>query len=194
MYLIAIVGLCLLWRARTEFTATGADRLLFANAVVGFGGWHVLDSIVSHWLLGIHRVRMDVDSPLFWDLLWFAMFGLIPLSIGWIIRRSGSRRGGGVPRSPFLLVVAALTAGPLALLPPSDQSQVAVLFSPGTSELDAFAAIAAVDGRIITSDASRQLWAVDMPADGNSLEFYRYGALLVSNSVLPFGCFNWTRA
>lgn len=93
MYLIAIIGLCLLWRARNEFPAPGADRLMFANAVVGFGGWHVLDSIVSHWLLGIHRVRMDVDNPLFWDLLWFAMFGLIPLTIGWIMRRSGSKRG-----------------------------------------------------------------------------------------------------
>lgn len=194
MYLIAIIGLCLLWRARNEFPAPGADRLMFANAIVGFGGWHVLDSIVSHWLLGIHRVRMDVDNPLFWDLLWFAMFGLIPLTIGWIMRRSGSKRGSGVPRSPFLLVVAALAAGPLASLPPSDQSQVAVLFSPGTSELDAFAAIAAVNGRIIASDASGQLWAVDMPADGNPLELYRHGALLVSNATLPLGCFNWTRA
>ncbi len=194
MYIIAIIGVCLLWRARSDCPARGTDRRIFANALIGFGAWHLADSVLSHWLLGIHRVRMDVDNPLFWDLLWFAVFGVIPLTIGWIVRRGGPKGGNRILRSPPILLAATLTAGPLAALPPSGQSQVTVLFSPGTSELEAFDAIAAVDGKIIASDASGQMWAVDMPADGNPLGLYRHGALLVSNSALPLGCFNWTRA
>ncbi|MBW9069920.1 DUF2243 domain-containing protein [Rhizobium pusense] len=194
MYIIAIFGVCLLWRARSECTARGTDRCIFANTLVGFGAWHVADGILSHWLLGIHRVRMDVGNPLFWDLLWFAVFGVIPLTIGWIIRRGGPKGGNRTLRSPPILLAVALSAGSLSALPPSGQSQVTVLFSPGTSELEAFSAIASVNGKIIASDASGQLWAVDMPADGNRLALYRHGALLVSNSALPLGCFNWTRA
>lgn len=63
MYIIAGVGFWLLWRARREWASKDADRRLFANALIGFGGWHILDSVLSHWILGIHRIRMDVDKP-----------------------------------------------------------------------------------------------------------------------------------
>lgn len=194
MYIIAGIGLWLLWRARKDFPAPGADRRLLTNALIGFGVWHILDSILSHWVLGIHRIRMDVDNPLFWDLLWFAVFGIVPIAIGWTMRRGGSKARGRVMSSPLALVLAAVLAGPLAALPPPDQTRVVVLFRPDITELEAFAAIVAVDGRMIASDASGQLWAVDMASGGNASELYRYGALLVSNSLLPLGCFGWTRA
>jgi len=194
MYVIAGIGLWLLWRARKEFPAAGADRRLFANALIGFGVWHILDSILSHWVLGIHRIRMDVDNPLFWDLLWFAVFGLVPVAIGWMMRRGGTNGSGRVMSSPLALVLAALIAGPISALPPTDQTQVVVLFRPDITEQQAIAAIMAVDGRMIGSDASGQMWAVDMASGGNPSKLYRYGALLVSNSLLPLGCFSWTRA
>lgn len=194
MYIIAGIGLWLLWRAREEFPAPGADRRLFANALIGFGVWHIFDSILSHWALGIHRIRMDVDNPLVWDLLWFAVFGIVPAAIGWMMRQGGSKGRGRVMSSPLVLVLAAVLAGPLAALPPPGQTQVVVLFRPGIPEQVAFAAIIAVDGRMIASDASGQLWAVDLASGGNASELYRYGALLVSNSLLPLGCFSWTRA
>ena len=194
MYIIAGIGLWLLWQARREFPASGADRRLFANALIGFGIWHILDSVLSHWLIGIHRIRMDVDNPLFWDLLWFAIFGIVPLAIGSMMRRVGSKGGGSVMSSPLALVLAGTLAGPLAALPPPDQTQVVVLFRPDITEQQAFAAIVAVNGTMIASDASGQLWAVDMASGGKASELYRHGALLVSNSLLPLGCFSWTRA
>ncbi|WMT92913.1 DUF2243 domain-containing protein [Pelagibacterium sp. H642] len=194
MYIIAGIGLWLLWRARKEFPASGADWRLFANALLGFGVWHILDSVLSHWILGIHRIRMDVDNPLFWDLLWFAVFGIVPVAIGWMMRRGGPSGRSRVMSSPLTLLLATAIAGPLAALPPSDQTQVVVLFRPDISEQQAFAAITAVDGRMIGSDASGQIWAIDMTSGGNPSELYRYGAMLVSNSLLPLGCFSWTRA
>ncbi|MCF6368267.1 DUF2243 domain-containing protein [Rhizobium halophilum] len=194
MYVIAGIGLWLLWRTRNEFPAAGADRRLFTNALIGFGVWHILDSILSHWMLGIHRIRMDVDNPLFWDLLWFAVLGLGPLAIGLMMRRGSSSGSDRVMSSPLALVLAALIAGPISALPPADQTQVVVLFRQDLTEQQAVAAILAVDGRMIGSDASGQIWAVDMASGGHPSELYRYGALLVSNSLLPLGCFNWTRA
>jgi uncharacterized membrane protein len=194
MYIITGIGLWLLWRARKEFSATGADRRLFANASIGFGIWHILDSFLSHWILGIHRIRMDVDNPLFWDLLWFVVFGVVPIIIGWFVRRGGTDHDPYVMSSPLAFVLAVVVAGPLAALPPPDQTQVVVLFRPDITEQQAFAAIIAVDGRMLGSDPSGQLWAVDMASGGNPSELYRYGAMLVSNSLLPLGCFNWTRA
>lgn len=47
---------------------------------------------------------------------------------------------------------------------------------------------------MLGADPSGQLWAVDMPTGRKPSELYGYEALLVSNSLLPLGCFNWTRA
>ena len=194
MYVVAFVGLWLLWRGRAEFSGRGADRRLFANALIGFGAWHIVDAILSHWALGIHRIRMDVDNPLVWDLLWFAVFGLVPTAIGWIVRQGRAGGAGRVISSPIALVLAITLAGPLSALPPPDQTQVVVLFRPDVTEQQAVAAIGAVGGRLIGADASGQMWAVDMAPGGNPRELYRFGAMLVGNSLLPLGCFNWTRA
>lgn len=193
MYVVTGIGMWLLWRARTEFSGPGADRRLWANALIGFGVWHMVDGILSHWILGIHRIRMDVDNPFLWDLLWFTLFGLIPAIVGWMMRRTGST-GGTRTSTPLVLALTGGAMGLISLLPPPNQTQVVVLFRPDLSPPEAVAAIAAVNGRLIGSDSSGQLWAVDMPPDSNPRDFYRYGAMLVSNSILPLGCLNWTNA
>ena len=192
MYAIAAAGLWLLWRARAAFAVAGADRLLFANALIGFGVWHILDSLLSHWILGIHRIRMDVDNPLFWDLLWFFVFGVLPALIGLALRRN-RHGGGGATRSPMALVLAVCMAGPLAALPAPADDTVMVVFRPGVTPAQALAGLAAVKGRLVWSDASDTVWAVDVSGDGDPSRFYRHGALLVGNSIVPAGCFNWTK-
>ncbi len=192
MYVIAAIGLWLLWRSRQEFSARGADRLLLAHALIGFGVWHIIDSVLSHWILGIHRIRMDADNPLFWDLLWFVLFGILPAVIGIMLPRGGS--GGTRLRAHTALVGAVFIAAPLAALPPSnDEGAVMVVFRPGVSPAEAMAGLAAVDGRLIWSDASGAVWAVQMPENASANAFYRHGALIVSNSLVPAGCLDWMR-
>ncbi|MFN7103463.1 MAG: DUF2243 domain-containing protein [Pseudorhizobium sp.] len=195
MYVIAAVGLWLLWRARTAFAAAGADRLLCANALIGFGVWHMVDSVLSHWILGIHRIRMDVDNPLFWELIWFFGFGVIPALIGLALRRGGDRGqgGGGMMRSHRALVLAVCLAGPLAALPAPADDTVMVVFRPGVTPAEAVAGLAAAEGRLVWSDASDTVWAVDISGGGDARRFYRYGALLVGNAIVPAGCFNWIK-
>ncbi|HET8728325.1 MAG TPA: DUF2243 domain-containing protein [Alphaproteobacteria bacterium] len=198
MYLIAAAGLWLLWRTRREFAEPTADRVLFANALIGFGTWHVVDGVLSHWVLGIHRIRMESETPLLWDLVWFIVFGVAVVAAGWLVRRNARRGGppGGARRAvaPALLALAVLTAGPIAALPPPNVTAVVVLFKPGTGAQGAFAAAAAVNGRVVWGDASGDLWAIDLEDAGEARRLYGYGALLVSRSLLPAGCFSWSRA
>ena len=193
MYVVTGVGLWLLWRSRSQFPAAGADRRLFGNALIGFGVWHILDSVLSHWLLGIHRIRMDVDDPLFWDLLWFAVFGVVPLVLGWLMRRAPGNGSSKVMNSPLALLLAVAVAGPLAAVPPPNDGTIMVLFAPGTSPQQALAAMQSVDGRLLWTDASGQLWAIDVSSGGDPAGLYGRGAMLVSNSILPAGCFDWLR-
>ncbi|KAA0683617.1 DUF2243 domain-containing protein [Roseomonas genomospecies 6] len=194
MYIVAGGGLWLLWRNRRAFAGPGVDRRLFASALIGFGVWHIVDGILSHWILGIHRIRMDAANPLVWDLLWFVLFGVVFVAAGWWLRRGGGGAGSGTGRAaPVALTLAVLVAGPVAALPPPGVTTVMVLFKPGTTPPDVFAAVAAVDGRTVWQDPSGQLWAIDLGEGGNPMALYRHGALLVSNGLLPTGCFDWFR-
>ncbi len=194
MYVITGVGLWLLWLGRWQFPAPAADRRLLADALIGFGGWHILDGILSHWVLGIHRIRMDADNPLLWDLLWFAVFGLVPLAVGILHRRGKDDAGARLVSSPLALVLAVAMAGPISALPAPRQDAVMVLFRPEIAPSQAFAAMQAVGGSLVWTDESQQLWAMRLSPERNAAELYRYGALLVSNSTIPAGCLDWTRA
>lgn len=196
MYFIAAAGLWLLWRTRHEFAGSGADRWMFANALIGFGVWHVVDSVLSHWVLGIHRIRMDSPNPLLWDLIWFAAFGLAFIAAGWLLRRGGPGTPSAGRRrraTPVALTLAVLVAGPAAALPPQNVTTAMVLFRPGVTVSEAFAALAAVDARIVWNDASGGLWAVDLADTSRARMLYAHGALFVSSGFLPAGCFTWSR-
>jgi uncharacterized membrane protein len=192
-YVFAAAGLWLLWRTRVVFAAPGADRWLFANFLIGFGAWHVVDGLLSHWLLGIHRIRMNAGSPLLWDLVFFVP-GVVLVVAGWLMRRrAGTGGSGGVRRraaAPTLLAVGTLAAGSLAALPLPGGSAVTVVFGPGTRGAEVFRAVAAVDGRVIAGDADSGLWIIDLPPASSPLRLYRHGALVVGGVVLPAGCFS----
>ena len=196
MYVVAATGLWLLWRARQEFSAAGADRILFADMLIGFGAWHILDGIVSHWLIGIHRIRMDSANPLAWDLVWFFAFGMAPLLLGWLVRRhtdtgSGRSMRGGI--AAFVTAVAVLSAAGASMLPPQNAAQVIVYFVPGTTAQQVFSVAMAVDARIVGSEASGTLWAFDLADPSQSNDLYRHGALFVSSSTFPASCLSWSR-
>lgn len=191
MYFIAAWALYLLWKARADYSAPGADRTLWAQALIGFGVWHIVDSFFSHWITGIHRIRVDSPDPLFWDLLWFAVFGVLPAAIGWWMhRRAGGDRG---RMAAAALALAAVVAAPLAALPAAGTDQVIVMFRPGMEGAPAFDALAGADARVLWVDRSGGLWAVSLREPARARELYARGALLVSNSALAMGCFAWSR-
>jgi uncharacterized membrane protein len=189
-YLFAALGLWLLWHGRTAAGAPGADRRLAALALLGFGAWHAVDAVLSHWLLGLHRIRMDTALPLLWDLLWLVPFGLLPLAAGaWILRRPGTGRGRA---SLAGLVLAVLAGAPAAALPPRGNDGLAlVVFRPGMELGAIVAAVDQVRGRLVWSDAAGGVWLV---ATGtNPARLYRHGALMVSGGNVGLGCIEWTK-
>ena len=193
MYLVGLVGLWILWRERRSAAEPPAGRVLLASSLIGFGIWHVLDAVFSHWLLGIHRIRMDSEIPLLWDLAWLFLFGVLFLYFGWRVASTSIPAGGG-RTTAVTLVAAAVVAGPLAALPPQDVSTTIVLFKRGTSDVAILAALAEVDGRLVWSNQAGTLWAFDLPDEAQSTAFYRHGALLVSGGFLAAACLNWTSA
>ncbi|MFC4174627.1 DUF2243 domain-containing protein [Microvirga sp. GCM10011540] len=194
MYVIAALGLWGLWRAHRSAEEDWGSRLLGALAV-GFGTWHVVDSILSHWVLGIHRIRLDSPDPLLWDLIWFGAFGLVPLAAGWLLlrrERPWMERSGA--STIFVLLLGLLTAGAgaWALRPPGDQPYTTVVFRPGYGPGQVFSALAAADARLVWSDPAMGVVVVSV-APERRWSFYGRGALLVSGSGLPAGCFDWSR-
>ncbi|HEY4541260.1 MAG TPA: DUF2243 domain-containing protein [Noviherbaspirillum sp.] len=198
MYVVALIGLRALWRGRADFAGEGGERLLLANALIGFGTWHMLDGILSHWILGIHRVRMDVENVLFWDLLWFVVFGVAVFALGLWLRRKDGPGGAAIarerPRARSLMAwtLLVLGTGAVAALPPRDAATALVFFQPGTAPTAVFAALDEAGARVLWAADSGQVWAVRTEGR-NDAAFYRRGAYLVSRSPLALGCLAWTR-
>jgi uncharacterized membrane protein len=195
VYAIALLGLGLLWRARGGLGGMWAARVL-GWALLGFGLWQLVDVVGFHWIVGIHRIRVDVPNPLAWDLGWLAVIGLPPLLAGaWLLRRKGGgvgpRRPGGVGVAA-MLALTVMGAAPVASLPPAGVTTAMVLFRPGLGLEGAVAAVAAAEGRIVWADASGELLAVDLGQGGSAWSLYRHGALLVGSGPVA-NCLSWMR-
>jgi uncharacterized membrane protein len=195
-YLIAVVGLWLLWQARDELGGEGAGRRLLGSVLLGFAVWQAVDTVLFHWVLAIHRVRVDMPNPLFWDIGWFVVVGGPPLVLGFWLRGAG---GGGGTRHTATVAAAALAAsvlvaGPVAALPPPGSNATVVLFRPGIGAA-AFGAVAAIGGRVVWADPSGELLAIETGPEGRAWRLYGHGALLVGNAAGPFAgtCLAWSR-
>ncbi len=190
MYAIAGWGLWLLWRARERFGLEGASHRFLAWLLIGFGGWHVLDAVVSHWVLGIHRIRVDSVTPLAWDLGWLVAFGVLPLAAGLFLRRGG--RGPQLRSVSVMLIMALLVGGAAywASRPPPGQTFTTIVFAPYVSRAEAFAAAVDVSEAVIAFEGDGVVVVSGVRA-GGGLALYLNGALLVSGSGAPAGCFAW---
>lgn len=200
MYGVALVGIQRLWRHRMALQAADAARQLWAHVLLGFGGWHLLDALLSHGLLRIHRIRMDAAQPLLWDLGWALVFGVLPALLAWRwLRRPGrgtSTGGGGraARAGATTLALCALVAGGISARPAPDMQQVVVLFAPGVSGAAAFDALSRADARVLWTDAGGGVWAVQLQDPRAAWRLYADGALLVSGAGVGWGCVAWSRA
>ncbi|MFC3168864.1 DUF2243 domain-containing protein [Paracoccus fontiphilus] len=192
MYGIAALGLWLLWRTGRGSPLPG--RGLAGAALIGFGAWHVVDTLLSHWILGIHRIKVDSPNPLFWDLLWLVVFGLLPAALGLrLLRGTGgglSRRGSRV--AGLFLSLVTLGAGAIALRPPPDQPLTAAVFRQSLGQAGIDAVLKEAGAELVWTDGNGVV-LIDLP-QGRKWHLYRRGALLVSGAGLPPGCFSWSAA
>lgn len=202
MYVVAALGIWKLLQARYQLMDRASDRLLAANALIGFGMWHVVDSVLSHWILGIHRIRMDVPNPLAWDMLWFVLFGVLFLAVGVLLRRKSPSYHGEERRSKArstyapILVVGVLAATLMSAaggMTNGRNDTVTVLLRPDASPAQLLAGLREVDGRVMWSSPRGDVWVFALGQDANAARLYAYGAMLVSGTLLPAGCSAWVR-
>lgn len=192
MYVIAALGLVGLWWGRAG-TAAPDGRRVGGSLLVGFGLWHVADAVLSHWLLGIHRVKIDSDMPLLWDLAWLGLFGILPLVAGLITGRAG-RAGPGMG-SPALAAIAIVITGAAAwsLQPAPGQPFTTVVFPAGRDPALTMAALGRAEAEVVWADDDMGVVVVALP-DDRRWGLYRDGALLVGGAAVPPGCFGWIKA
>jgi uncharacterized membrane protein len=192
MYLLAIWGLVLIWHTRQELGRPQSGYRILANSFVGFGAWHIIDGVVSHWVLGIHRIRMDADNPLFWDVLWFAVFGIAFVAIGWFIHWRGGDRSGGSPKPIVgILIVVTLLMAPMAAIPSQQENTVLVFFDNQTRGVDIFRAAEAAQARIIWSSAGGKVWAMEVSDNRGERRLAEHGAYWIVSSPALIGCMAW---
>lgn len=193
MYVLALIGLGAIWRGRVRIGQDTRARL-WGPILIGFGLWHLMDAVLSHWVLGIHRVKMDAAVPLAWDLGWLLVFGLLPMLAGLRLARSGGGGTGGLP-SGTLAALVLLTGGLGAwgLVPPPGMPLTAVVFRAEITPDQMQARLGGAGAEIVWQDEAEGIAIVSLP-QGQGWRLYRQGALLVAGSALPAGCFSWTAA
>lgn len=150
MYVIAALGLWALWRVRAAFNEDGPSRRFWGWLLVGFGVWHFLDAVASHWVLGIHRIKLDAENPLPYGIGWLVLFGAIPLSIGWMLKRGGPHDRAKPNAVVATIAVALVGAGYWCSLPAPGQEFTTIVFSPAVSQGDALSVtLSASDAHLV---------------------------------------------
>lgn len=189
MYLVTATGLWLFWRRRDRLAPeAGGWRAVAGGGLVGFGLWNIVDVGFFHWILGIHRIRVNVPDPLGYDVAWLAALGLVPLGIGWWLLRARARSPRGAGAASLFLAALALLGGGLAARPAPDARTALVFFGPGTSAGAALNIAIAADVRLAWLDPRGRMIAVSLADPGAEQRLYRAGALLVTRSPLLAGC------
>lgn len=190
MYLVAVTGAVLLVLARAAGGQRATTSQILRLVLIGFGTWHVVDTIVSHWLLGIHRIRMDSDAPLVWDVTWLVLFGLVPLLMAILLppKQGGGRGSAAAVMCVLISSGFAAGAGPLV----GRAAETIVVFRGSTEPAQRMNALVQADARLKWSDATDTIWAVEGVSWSGLATLYANGALLVSTTPLVAGCLAWT--
>lgn len=186
MYVLLGWGLVLLMRHRSRLRMSAAATL--GISLYGFATWHILDAVLSHWVLGIHRIRMDTARPLTWDVAWLCAFGIVPLLTGgWLMRRRTPFSSTLSSWSIVLLTTSAAAASiwPFMGAPPTT---ITVVMAPGKSFIDVNAEMTATDARILWMDANGSVFVAQPQRDYSLLRLMQSGALFVGGKGASASC------
>lgn len=56
MYIITVIGIVLLWRAQRRSDVPYSPRSVIGAVLVGLGMFHVVDTVLNHWVLEVHHI------------------------------------------------------------------------------------------------------------------------------------------
>jgi uncharacterized membrane protein len=90
-WVLVALGLATLWRVARTGAIRRTWRSLLGWMLVGWGVFNLVEGLINHHLLQIHRVRPDSANPLAWDV-GFLVFGALLVAGGWTLQRHDQRR------------------------------------------------------------------------------------------------------
>jgi uncharacterized membrane protein len=185
MYVLACIGLLLLWRSNRSHAQARSSALL-GITLLGFGIWQFVDVILFHWIFRIHRIRVDVDNPLVWDVGWMLVFGLPTAAASlWLLSRGGKEQRSNTGTASGALTSIVLISALVSLLPTGKSDAVVAIFAPSITPSGAFNAIAASGAQIIWAHESGSIVALNMGSAATALPLYESGAILVNGTLAP---------
>ena len=98
VWLMTAIGLKLLWSAGGRRDVPWSGKTFLGSLIAGWGLFNLIEGIIDHQLLGIHHVYEYTDNKLPWDLAFLGIGGILMLTIGFLVIRSGQNdvvsRGG----------------------------------------------------------------------------------------------------
>lgn len=85
-WLLTLLGIFLLWRARQVATERGSGRFFSGALLIGIGLFNLVEGIIDHQILGIHHVKPGIHEFAF-DM-GFLFVGAAIAVIGWLLLNS----------------------------------------------------------------------------------------------------------
>lgn len=190
MYVLALTGAVLLVASRGRGSPAGTTTEILRPALTGFGIWHVLDAIIAHWILGLHRIKMPSETPLVWDIAWLLIFGAVPLILAAVMpNRGGPSRSAGVA-----LMGTTLLAGLMSGIGPAfnDKAGTMIVFRADMEPAAMMDAVLAAGTQLKWADPTGTIWAVDEVSWAGLLTLHAHGALVVGATPILAGCLAWS--
>lgn len=89
-WIFAAAGLVLLWRANRDGIRERTWRGLLGWVLVGWGVFNLVEGVIDHHILQVHRVRPEAANPLAWDI-GFLILGALLVLVGWALQRRDKR-------------------------------------------------------------------------------------------------------
>ena len=90
-WVAVLVGVHALVRVTPQL-GPGLTRVFLAWCTTGWGAFNLVEGLVNHHVLQLHRVRPDASDPLVWDLGWLA-FGAVLIAAGLAVVRHHGEPG-----------------------------------------------------------------------------------------------------
>jgi uncharacterized membrane protein len=86
-----VLGGILLWVAGNPTSLSKGIRLLIGGFLIGGGTFNLVEGIINHHILQIHRVKPGDPNALAFDLA-FLILGILLVIIGFLIKKSGKQQ------------------------------------------------------------------------------------------------------
>ena len=88
-WVAVVVGLGLVARHLRHGAELPPGRAVVGLLAIGWGGFNLVEGLINHHLLGIHRVRPDAATPWLYDI-GFLGFGALLVIVGYVLVRTAT--------------------------------------------------------------------------------------------------------